>query len=131
MAYAAASDVQALIGALFTIGSTSTPTTTQVSGWIDQYSAEVDGVLSERGYGTIPATGTTDLLILKNVVAKRTAAETYFAAFGFDDSPANVEAWMADYNGFLAGLRNGDRKLVNQNERRRAGVVYLSRYIED
>lgn len=129
--YADATHVQALLGALFTISANSTPTTTQVEGFLDQTAADIDGLLTDRGYGTVPATGTTDVLMLRKYTSMCAAVTTYYAAFGHDDAPANVQEWAAECRQFMTDLKEGKRRLVNQNPRARLGVVLTGRYIED
>lgn len=134
--YAAVSDVQALINALsgtgLTIGTTSVPTTAQVEGFLDQVAAEVDGMLRGAGYGTVPATGTSDVLMIRRHVAQKAAAMTYHAGFGgFGETPARVEQWEKEYADFLKRLGEKSIRLVDQAPARRAGVIYVGRYTGD
>lgn len=131
--YAAASDVQALLnsgsGIGATFNATSVPTLAQVEGWLDAVAAEVDGILRARGYPTIPATGTTDQLMIGAHVAGKAAARAYHAGWGgFGDTPARVKQWEEDYTAFLNRLRKGEQHLVDQAPRRMVTTILGGRY---
>ncbi len=72
MAYCLEADVEGLTQADYT--STTNPSTSEVSGFIDARSAEIDAVLSTLGY-TVPVTATTSLAILKEICKKGVAAD--------------------------------------------------------
>lgn len=131
MAYATTSDVQARIGAYFTMGAATKPTTTQVSDWLDQVSAIVDMYLTRRGYSTIPATGATDLLALKDPVANRVALKTLIVALGRDNLPAGFAEEMAGWDEFLEAIADGEIVLVNQAPRSRIRTMQASVYGSD
>ena len=114
-----------------TIGSTSKPTTTQVEGFLDQTAAEVDAVLSARGYGTVPATDTTDILFLRLHVSMYAAVLTYAAGFGSDNMPDGIMEMKEHYNSFLQRLIDGDLTLPGQSYVKRPGVVLPQRYYTD
>ncbi len=133
MAYCLVADVQALLpaksGLGITISDTSTPTTAQVTSFIDQISADVDSVLKAAGYGTIPATGTNDLLLLKLHVSQKAAAETYFAGYGaFDDVPSRVQQWEKSYSDFLTRLQKKTLRLIDQSPASKIAEIYVQRY---
>ena len=117
MAYATSADVQARIGAIQTIGAGTTPTTTQVSTWLDEYSADVDAVLTAAGYATIPATGTNDLNLLQGRVAQIAAAEAIDVMTGYlglAPEQSDIEYWRKKWDTFLTDLRSGKMKLIDQ-----------------
>ncbi|MFA7386080.1 MAG: hypothetical protein WCZ87_00310 [Thiohalobacteraceae bacterium] len=122
MAYATVADVQALLrsasGAGVTIGPDSVPTQDDVENWLDQVSAEIDGVLHAQGYETVPATGARDVQVLKRYTAEKSAAITWHAHYGAvpsDHIPARVKRWEEDYRDFLARLRRGEQHLNDQS----------------
>lgn len=131
--YAAVSDVQALLkavsGAGITISGTSTPTTTEVEGFLDQIAAEVDGVLKGAGYGTVPASGTSDKLMIRRFVSTKAAAMTWFAGYGgFDDVPSRVQQWEKDYDSFLTRLMDKKMRLTDQSPSSKIAEIYVQRY---
>jgi hypothetical protein len=131
MAYATTSDVQAFLDAYpLTLGSATKPSTTTVSGWLDGVSARVDVVLARR-YDTIPATGTSDVALIKQYVAMRVAFDAYTVAFGADKIPDTVNAWRDDFAQFLKDLADKSISLVDQSPRVRMGTIKAMRYIED
>jgi hypothetical protein len=138
--YADADDVQALLdsgsGTGLTLGTASVPTLAQAETWLDQVAAEVDGVLKGAGYGTVPATGTSDVLMIGRHVAQKAASIVYHAGWGgFGDEPKRVTHWEAEYEAFLEGLAGkGDGppvRLVDQSPSSKMGVVNIGRYIGD
>lgn len=133
--YATVEDVQALLnalgGATLTIGVASVPTTVQVEGFLDQVSAEIDGILLGQGYGTVPASGTNDVLMIKRHVIQKSAAMVYHAGYHFDDTPEKVSQWEDEYQSFLDRLIDKKIRLVDQSPRGKVGVVGAVRYVED
>lgn len=134
--YADGDDVQALInalgGATVTLGIASTPTLTQVEGWLDEYAAMVDARLTARGYSTVPASGTNDKLLIGHYVAQRGAARAFNAGFMYDETPDKVQVWIDEWNEFLKGLDKGHIRLIDQTAvRGRHGVQLAKRYVED
>lgn len=95
MAYAAVSDVQAR-NPYRTIGASSKPTTTQVTAWITEAEAEVNGLLSALGL-TSPATGDGATILKHKVVAyvAGLVQQAYANAGGDenDDGRAEIDAW--------------------------------------
>ena len=133
--YATGADVQAHLNALggpgITLGAASVPTLTQAEKWLDQVAAEVDGILRANGYGTVPATGTSDVLMIGRYVAEKVACMVWQAGFMSDELPAKVKNWCEDYTTFIERLIAKSMRLVDQAPRGRVGVVYAHRYIED
>lgn len=134
--YADGDDVQALFnvmgGAVITLGAGTTPTLAQVEGWLDQLAAEVDSILVARGYSTVPASGTNDVLMIGRYVAQKAAALAYHAGYMFDDTPDKVKLWETEWADFLKALEDGKRRLIDQTAARaRMGTILARRYIED
>jgi hypothetical protein len=112
MAYAAVSDVQALM-AKFTIDANSKPTTTQVTSMINDISGEIDAVLAGRGL-TVPVTTPTyfvDALTMLNtygaavLVAQAMLPDRAGAA---EASSAIYTVWDQRYRTGMAALRDGE-----------------------
>lgn len=119
MAYCLTADVQMWIGSWFTLEATSTPTRAQASSLVDMYSAHLDAALTRAGYGTVPATGTTDLLILKEVVSKQAALRCFEIHYGHDNLPQGVRDSLSGWDDFLSKLADGDIWLAGQAPTRR------------
>src|SRR3990172_2562933 len=130
--YAAVSDVKALVttasGSGLTISASSNPTTTLVEGFLDQTAAEIDSLLRGKGYGTIPASGTNDKLLLRRYTTLGAAVITWRAAFGGHDDTGRVKAWADEYKAFLERLSKNDQRLIDQAPLGKVGVVLMSRY---
>lgn len=132
--YADGDDVQALInrlgGATLTLSGGSTPTLAQAEGWLDQVAAEIDGVLKSQGYSTVPATGTSDVLMIGRHVAQKAAAIVYHAWAMYDETPDKIGQWEEEYQQFLDRLLDKKIRLVDQSPRGKIGSVTPRRYIE-
>lgn len=108
MAYAAIADVRA-INPKRTYDASSTPTATQVEGFIDDIAAEIDVILAGRGL-TTPITEPADFLAhLVHVNAVGAAARAEFAMFPEADespagSPQGSRLW-GQYQEYLRALR--------------------------
>jgi ABC-type transport system substrate-binding protein len=131
--YAAVADVQATLGNIgapggFTIGSGTTPNTTTVEGWLDQVAGEIDAILTARGYGTVPATGTSDMAMIKRYLAQKVAAMVYHSHAVFDVTPEMVKTWETEYSQFCDRLISKAMSLVDQNPRSRVGTLMAQRY---
>lgn len=133
--YADGDDTQAhlnqLGGYTLTLAGGSTPTLAQVETWLDQLAAEVDSVLTGVGYGTVPATGTNDVLLIGRYVAQKAAAMAYRGGFQFDKVPDKVKQWDDEWTAFLESLMDKKRRLIDQAIRAKMGSVKPLRYIED
>lgn len=133
--YADGTDTQALLnelgGVTLTLGEASTPTLAQVGGWLDEYAAMVDVRLTARGYTTVPATGTNDVLLIGHYVTQRAAARAWNAGFIVDELPAKIKTWIAEWDDFLTSLDKGRIRLINQAPRNRAGTIRGAVYIKD
>lgn len=134
--YADGDDVQALYnvmgGVEVTFGPATKPTLAQVEGWLDQLAAEVDSILTARGYSTIPASGTNDKLMIGRYVSQKAAAVAFHAGAMWDDTPDKVKLWEDEWRDFLKALEDGKRRLIDQTSARaRMGTRLARRYIED
>lgn len=109
MSYGTMADVQELI-AQFTIGVTSTPTTTQATAIITDISNEIDVALSAAGV-TVPVTTPAyflDWLGLLNAYGAAAAVlkSMFPGTTGPDETPAYA-FWEARYQDGLKTIRNG------------------------
>jgi hypothetical protein len=133
--YATGANAQSFInqlgGASLTLGVASTPLLSEVETWLDQLAAEIDGILSANGYGTVPATGTNDVLMIGRYVAQKGAAMAYGAGFMFDETPDKIKQWETEWDTFLTRLIEKKIRLVDQSPRSKMGSVKPMRYIED
>lgn len=98
---------------VYIVDTYTDPTTAQVDAWCNQLSAHADAILTRKGYGTVPATGSNDLLLLKGMVAQGVAALVGNAIYGTDD-PQTV-AWRETWEEFLMELKEGDVSLIDQS----------------
>lgn len=127
MAYASTSDVQTRLGALFTIGASTKPSTSEVSAWLDQISALIDMHLRRAGYGTIPATGTNDALALKMVVADYAARRVIRTAFHANNLPQATLDELSETKALLDAIKNGEAVLIDQLPARNSFKVMYSK----
>ncbi len=94
-------------------------TTTVVAGHIATFDAQVNGILTAQGYGTIPATGTNDVAMLQRLVAQRTAALLYMDKMNSgNEFPAIIKLWLQEWDDTLKRLKNGEQSLVDQEPTR-------------
>lgn len=133
--YAAVSDIQVFFQSDATWGitfdGTSIPTTTAVGDFIAQAEGRVDGALTSAGYGTIPATGSTDVAMLKSIVVPYVVAVTHIAAWGAGDLPAYVQKWLDDFDEQLDRLRKKELSLVDQSFSGGLKTMYSQVYSDD
>jgi hypothetical protein len=130
--YATVQHVQAHLSVLggpgITIGETSKPTALQVELWLDQVAAEIDSLLRGKGYGIVPATGTSDILLVGRYVAQKVAAMTFMAGFMSDELPAKVKSWNDQYDLFTERLIKGTQQLVDQSYSAGTGTAQMEKY---
>jgi len=133
--YATATDLQIYLnnlgGMAITLGAGSAPTLTQAEGFLDQVAAEVNAVLVATGYGTVPASGTNDVLFLRRYVAQKAAAMVYHAGLQFDVTPEKVKRWEQEYDQLLERLITKQQQLIDQRPRATLRVINVGRYVED
>ncbi len=133
--YADGDDVQAFLnqlgGTTLTLGAGSTPTLAQVEGWLDNLAAEVDSVLKSVGYGTLPATGTNDILLIQRFVAQKGACMAYHAGYQFDDLPDKVKSWCEEWDTFIQRIIDKQIGLSDQATRTKIGTMQPVRYFGD
>lgn len=110
MAYCDTDDAQALLPK-FTLSASTKPTTTQVTQFCDDISAEVDIYLARAGV-TVPVTTPTTLMTwLRKVTADGVAAMTLKAMFPDQLGPAETPAYAffeKRYQDALKLMKDGD-----------------------
>lgn len=98
--YASVADVQARLSGR-TIDATSKPSDSQVSGWIDETEAELEGYLAAAGFAT-PIVGTKPVAILRSKVVSKVSGRTERAYSSGTDLEENVgEDLVTEYADFL------------------------------
>jgi len=120
--YAVTADIELLLhgfpGFTLPLGTGTTPTIDQVNGLIDQLEAEINGLLTINGYDTVPATGASDINMLKRPVAEKVAATIWHTAYltrsDDESTPAHVTWWERNWGSFIKRLRAGDARLIDQ-----------------
>lgn len=134
--YAQVSDVQALLAGR-TIGTTTAPTTTQVSTWIDQAEARANRELTASGLDTIPVTDATAIKLLTDPVASFVAARVLSAKRSQEDMPldqARIAELVKVWDDWVADVRaNGPRwaEMLSQSFSDTPGKSQLRAYQTD
>ena len=111
MAYAIAADVQARLAGR-TISATSKPNTDQVTAWIAETEAELNGELRAARF-TVPVGGTDPLLVAKAKVVSRVCArilEAYSAGADFDEDDL-ARGLNAEWNDFIEAIRSNPGRI--------------------
>lgn len=74
----------------------------------------VNSALRGRGYQPIQPSDPNDLPMVKDMVIRKAAAVSWLSVFGSQDVPGWIEAWNAEFESWLAGIRNGEILLLDQ-----------------
>ena len=113
MGYCTASEVEALVG--FAATATTIPTTTQISTWIDQISAEIDTELAAQGVSTPVATPANAVLTLALYATCGVAALVEGAQYtqARPNESTRGAAWQKKYDAFLESIRTRSSVLIN------------------
>jgi hypothetical protein len=99
------SKVSAKLGYM-TIDTDTTPSSADVTEWIDQFAAEVINVFRSVGVDTQELTATSNPTLfahIQGMLASRVAAEVH--ASNQEGNTDLAERYMAAFNGFMAGIR--------------------------
>ncbi len=117
MAYATTTDdVQPLVAVYLTLTTTSVPTLAQVGRWVDETSARIDSALRAAGYTDVPATGTTDLVMLRGMVANEVARKALLVGLGYDQAnKLGINDLFGGFAAFIKSINDGDEVLVDQS----------------
>jgi hypothetical protein len=100
MAYCVTADIQRALSHV-TIDATSVPTATQVGGYINQVSAQMDGVLTGAGV-TLPISDATKLLTLARIATDGVCA---MVLRGLDTDQDRAVAFQELYDKALERIR--------------------------
>jgi hypothetical protein len=133
--YCEVADVQAQINTItnggFTITTTSQPTIIRVDLWIDSFEARINAALAKCGYA-MPATGASDIAILRDIVAEYVVAKVWEVVFTDVEEPAKVARWRQQGLDALKEMKTCDFVLVDQTFVRSKGMrVFYSRVTTD
>lgn len=109
--YGTVAGVGALIPAAGTIGSSSTPTSTQVTTWLTQATSIIDRTLATAGY-TTPATSSAGVYPEIAGLANLYAAAYALRARGLDtvnaDAESRSEQWLREFRDGLNAVASSD-----------------------
>ena len=111
MSYGSLSGASALVPVAGTLGTTSTPTSAQVTEWLAQGSARIDRVLSSAGY-SIPVASTATVHDELTALANLYAAAHVLIARGLDSANGEAEnrsdAYIERFTSELSALASSD-----------------------
>ncbi len=88
---------------------------TDIEPFIQGLESQVDGVLRGQDYPTVPATGTNDIAMIREMVRKKAAAQVYVTLNQPIRSPDWVRTYDIDFADWLKSLRKGELRLVDQD----------------
>ena len=108
MAYCDVADVEQTMR--LTISIDGNPNRADVEEFIDDVAAELDGIAQAAGY-TVPVTTTQAVALMKRYNRICAAVATWHAGYISDNSPARVEYWHEQCEGFKNRLRKGEQQL--------------------
>ena len=111
MSYGSVSGVSALVPAAGTLGTSSTPTSAQVTEWLAQGSARIDRALSSAGY-SIPVGTTATVYAELTALANLYGAAHVLTARGLDSANGEAEnradVWLGRFDETLKALAASD-----------------------
>lgn len=115
MAYGSVSGVSALVPVVGTFGTSSIPTSAQVTEWLAQASAKIDRALSSAGY-SIPVASTATAYAELTALANLYGAAYVLSSRGLDSANGEAEnrsdVWLQRFNDELNGLIASDLSLL-------------------
>jgi hypothetical protein len=111
MSYGSLSGVSALVPVAGTLGTTSTPTSAQVTEWLVQASARIDRALSSAGY-SIPVASTATVASELAALANLYGAAHVIMARGLDSANGEAEnrsdVMLERFNAELTSIASSD-----------------------
>jgi hypothetical protein len=111
MAYGSVAGVSALVPVAGTLGTTSTPTSAQVTEWLAQGSARIDRALSSAGY-SIPVVSTATVHAELTALANLYGAAHVIMARGLDSANGEAEnrsdVMLERFNAELTSIASSD-----------------------
>jgi len=125
MAYGSVAGVSALVSVAGTLGTTSTPTSAQVTEWLAQGSARIDRALSSAGY-SIPVVSTATVHAELTALANLYAAAHVLIARGLDSANGEAEnrsdAYIERFTSELSALASSDLSALGVSAATTTGV---------
>ena len=125
MAYGSVSGVSALVPVAGTLGTSSTPTSAQVTEWLAQGSARIDRALSSAGY-SVPVAATATVYAELTALANLYGAAHVLTARGLDSANGEAESrsdvWLTRFGDELASLAASDLSALGVSSATTTGV---------
>lgn len=125
MAYGSVAGVSALVPAAGTLGTSSTPTSAQVTEWLAQGSARIDRALSSAGY-SIPVASTATVYPELTALANLYGAVHVLTARGLDSANGEAESradvWIQRFESGLKSLVESDLSALGVSSSVTTGV---------
>jgi len=125
MSYGSVSGVSALVPVAGTLGSSSTPTSAQVTEWLTQASARIDRALATAGY-SIPVASTATAYAELTALANLYGAAFVLMARGLDSATGEAEnrsdALMRQFSDGLTSIAGSDLSALGVSASATTGV---------
>lgn len=125
MSYGSVSGVSALVPVAGTLGSSSIPTSAQVTEWLTQASARIDRALASAGY-SIPVASTATAYAELTALANLYGAAFVLMARGLDSATGEAEnrsdALMRQFSDGLTSIASSDLSALGVSASATTGV---------
>ena len=125
MSYGSVSGVSALVPVAGTLGSSSTPTSAQVTEWLTQASARIDRALASAGY-SIPVASTATAYAELTALANLYGAAFVLMARGLDSATGEAEnrsdSLMRQFSDGLTSIASSDLSALGVSASATTGV---------
>ena len=125
MSYGSVSGVAALVPVAAPFGTSSTPTSAQVTEWLAQGSARIDRALSSAGY-SVPVAATATVYAELTALANLYGAAHVLTARGLDSANGEAESrsdvWLTRFGNELASLAASDLSALGVSSATTTGV---------
>ena len=125
MSYGSVTGVSALVPAAGTLGTSSTPTSAQVTEWLTQGSARIDRASSSAGY-SVPVDDAATVYAELEALANLYGAAHVLTARGLDSASGEAEnrsdVWLARFNAELVSLAASDLSALGVSSATTTGV---------
>lgn len=125
MSYGSVSGVSALVPVAGTLGSSSTPTSAQVTEWLTQASARIDRALASAGY-SIPVASTATAYAELTALANLYGAAFVLMARGLDSATGEAEnrsdSLMRQFSDGLTSIAGSDLSALGVSASATTGV---------